>query len=212
MSGSNKAYRINYFPCLGKGEKQIMSKKTNGTVVRPLLATVAVIAAAAAMIIGGFAAFTASTSNTGNSFAAGTLTFSDNDGGTALITVSNLKPGDFMTRQIVVTNDGSLDANVAATLVTSGDLAPVLDVTVEEGVNEPFGAGTLASAGTLNASYDETNGTPNPWLAGASKTYDIVYTVQSGAGNTYQGDTATAALTFNATSLAGTERANGSAK
>ena len=51
---------------------------------RKLLATLAVVGVLGSLAAyGTFSAFSASTSNTGNTFAAGTVTIGDNDGGTA---------------------------------------------------------------------------------------------------------------------------------
>ena len=56
---------------------------------------VAVLGSVAAF--GVFAAFSQTTVNSGNSFAAGTVTIGDNDAGSALYNVSNRKPGDSVT-------------------------------------------------------------------------------------------------------------------
>lgn len=190
------------------------------SIVKPLLAVVAVVALTAALIYGGLAAFTASTSNTGNSFASGTLSFTDNDSGSALFNISNLKPGDTMTRSIQVNNTGSLDANVTVSLATDGVLADALDVTVKK--NNSSGddiVSTTNAQSTKTWTYDELEGSPSQgdysaWGAGDSKTYWIQYAF-AGDGvnndNDYQNKSATGSLTVNATSVAGDERANGSA-
>ena len=61
---------------------------------------------------GVFAAFSSTTSNPGNTFAAGTVTLTDNDGSVSLFSdATKAKPGD-TDRCIKVTYGGSLDATV----------------------------------------------------------------------------------------------------
>src|ERR671932_186985 len=61
---------------------------------------------------GAYSAFSSTTTNSGNQFAAGTVTISDNDSNNAAYSVSAAKPGDFGERCIKVTYSGSLTANV----------------------------------------------------------------------------------------------------
>jgi hypothetical protein len=62
--------------------------------------------------VGTFAAFSGTTSNSGNVFAAGTVYISDNDSAAAMYSVSNKKPNDVVTGCIKVTYQGSLGADV----------------------------------------------------------------------------------------------------
>lgn len=58
------------------------------------------------------AVFTAQTVNNGNSLAAGTVVLTDDDGGgasSALLTMSNIAPGEFSRNCITVTYSGTLD-------------------------------------------------------------------------------------------------------
>ena len=100
-------------------------------------------AGAAALLMAGllavsssWAAFSATTENTTNDLAAGTVTLSDNDAGVALFdNLTNLKPGDGETDCIEVTYSGTLDAEVRMYgSVTAGTgLEDYLDFTVERG-------------------------------------------------------------------------------
>jgi hypothetical protein len=75
------------------------------------LLVVGVVAATAGF--GVFAAFSATTDNSGNSIATGTVSIGDNDGGSAsLYSVSNAKPGDSQSGCIRATYTGSLGATV----------------------------------------------------------------------------------------------------
>jgi len=105
-----------------------------------------------------FAAFSSTTTNPGNSFAAGTVTLSDNDGGTALFNASNQKPGD-NDRCIKVTYSGTLDAAVKLySSAITGD-GSAFNLTVTEGSGDVtadctgFTAGTDVYTGTL-ADFD----------------------------------------------------------
>jgi hypothetical protein len=62
--------------------------------------------------IGTYAAFSATTVNPGDSFAAGTVVISDNDANAALYTITGAKPNDVVTRCIRVTYTGSLPSLV----------------------------------------------------------------------------------------------------
>lgn len=81
-----------------------------------LLLTVLVIGLGGALAgFGVFAAFSSTTSNPNNSFQAGNVSISDNDGGTGLFSNAglhaNTEPGDY-DRCVRVTYNGTLDADV----------------------------------------------------------------------------------------------------
>ena len=77
-----------------------------------LLAIVGVIGSSAMVWQASNAAFTATTNDGVNSFAAGTVALSDNDLGTALFSATNLKPGSTGQACIRVTYSGTLAAGV----------------------------------------------------------------------------------------------------
>ena len=62
-----------------------------------------------------YAAFTDTTSNDNNSWTAGSVTITDNDGGSALFTASGLVPGTTGARCITVTYSGTVTADIAMT-------------------------------------------------------------------------------------------------
>lgn len=84
-----------------------------------------------------WAAFSSTTSNSGDSFAAGTVAISDNDAGAALLSLSAAVPGAFDEGCITVTYSGSLSATVklygAGTFTSGSSLAPYLDLTITRG-------------------------------------------------------------------------------
>jgi hypothetical protein len=87
------------------------------------------------------AAFTGTTENAGNNWTAGTVTMTDDDGGSALYqTQADIVPGYTQTRCIEVTYTGSADltkvdlyAAVTPTGPAADTLADDLDVTVQIG-------------------------------------------------------------------------------
>ena len=93
---------------------------------------VAVLGSIAAF--GVFAAFSQTTVNSGNSFAAGTVTIGDNDAGSALYNVSNRKPGDSVTSCIRVTYSGTLTSDVHLyTADPIGAIGPYVNLTIDAG-------------------------------------------------------------------------------
>jgi hypothetical protein len=95
------------------------------------------------------AAFTDTTDNNGNDFGAGTVSIVDDDTGLVMFNVASMAPGDVVQNCILVTYTGSLDtsgvrlytANQATTTATN--LAPELNVTIDEGTVGPFVATEL---------------------------------------------------------------------
>lgn len=65
------------------------------------------------------AVFTAQTDNTGNSLEAGTIVLTDDDGGAAALTMTNIAPGEFSQKCIVVEYDGTLDPEAVKVFSTS---------------------------------------------------------------------------------------------
>jgi predicted ribosomally synthesized peptide with SipW-like signal peptide len=172
--------------------------------------------------VGTWSAFSATTQNSGNSFATGTVILTDDDAGTAMLTLANAKPGDSDTSCIIVTYTGTLPANVRLYGTTGGTgLDQYLDLVVTRGTKAPGGfdscAGFAADAtnyigagagviynGTLQGwadNYaaglvDPTPGTPELWTNPESHTYRFVITVQD--NNAAQGLTATQTFTWEA--------------
>lgn len=147
------------------------------------LATVAVLAAG-----GVFAAFTATTTNPGNSLTAGSVAISDNDGANVAMytsgAVGDLAPGDpAVVRCIKVTYTGSLDSAVklyGSSGVTNGGS---FDLTIERGTQTTgafpgcgdFVAGSTAYSGTLaGLGTDWTSGVDGKAAAAAWNQNDNV--------------------------------------
>jgi hypothetical protein len=91
------------------------------------------VAGAAALT---YSAYRAISTNAGNSYAAGSVTLSDNDSGTAMFTtLSGIKPGDSETSCIQVRDDGTLSSTVRLYASVTGTLAPYVTLTATRGTD-----------------------------------------------------------------------------
>jgi Camelysin metallo-endopeptidase len=172
---------------------------------RKILLTLATVGAAGALAsVGVFSAFSSTTSNPGNEFAAGTVTVGDNDSGAAAYDVSNAKPGASDERCVKVTYSGSLSSTL--TLYRSGftggtGLDDYVDLAITKGTGDQadcsdFSAGTSVYSGELKAfpssfagGLSLTNGSGNAgWNQNDAVTYRIRATLQD--DNAAQGLTA----------------------
>jgi len=146
-----------------------------------------------------------------NVFSTGTIGIST-DPTTALVTFSNMAPGDQVTNPITVTNAGSLELRYAVTSDTTEDtLAAQLDLTIKTGVTTCtnvgfgvdgtiiYGPGNLGSTTGTDVIGDPTQGddTGDRTLA-ASADEDLCFNVElpSATGNSFQGLTTTATFAF----------------
>ncbi len=157
---------------------------------RKLLLTTLVVGATSTVAgLGVFAAFTATTQNTGNSIASGTVTIGDNDLGPAMYTVSNMGPGAVTQRCIKVNYTGSLASTVKlyrSNTVTNGT-AFNLQIERGSGVTGGFPSctgftsaatiynGTLGGLGTSYASGIDAKG--SAWNNGDIVDYRFTVTV-----------------------------------
>jgi predicted ribosomally synthesized peptide with SipW-like signal peptide len=146
-----------------------------------------------------------------NVFSTGTIDIST-DPITALVTFSDMAPGDQVTNPITVTNAGSLELRYAVTSDTTEDtLAAQLDLTIKTGVTTCtnvgfdtdgtviYGPGDLGSTTGTDVIGDPTQGddTGDRTLA-ASADEDLCLNVElpSATGNSFQGLTTTATFAF----------------
>jgi predicted ribosomally synthesized peptide with SipW-like signal peptide len=182
---------------------------SNRTKVLRTLLLLGIVAAIAGT--GVFSAFSSQTENPGNVITTGTVTIEDNDGGTALYTMSAAKPGESKTSCIKVTYQGSLPATVKLFTTSSiGALGPYVNLKVEAGTQTspsfpscteftPASSGATVYEGTLSAFATEhssfANGiTTNPasatkWETGNSVVYRFTATLSASAPNSAQGAT-----------------------
>ena len=186
------------------------------TAVRISMVLLAILLASFSILTTSRAVFTDTTDNNGNNFAAGDVTIVDDDTGSVLFNIGNFAPGETFENCIAVTYNGSLDADVrlySANLATTTalNLAPQINVTVEEGTGSGFTAtelggnegdctgfvasSTLTAVGETLDSF-ATNYTNfatglSAWAplggSGDSRTYRFVVELDAAAPNAYQG-------------------------
>jgi predicted ribosomally synthesized peptide with SipW-like signal peptide len=191
-------------------------------VARKLLLT-ALILGCFAVVSGAatYSAFSSQTSSSGNSFAAGTVQLTDNDAGSAMLSLSNAQPSASDTSCILLTYSGSLASTVRLYGTISGGLASYLTLTVTRGTDSspsfdscssftPDGSdyigagngviyqGNLSAFPTTYAAglVDPTSGSPESWTTSETHSYSFVVTLQN--DNAAQGSSATAAFTWEA--------------
>lgn len=110
-----------------------------------------------------YSVFTATTSNTGNSWATGTVVLSDDDSNTAMFSVTNLTAGSTGTRCIAVTSTGSMPSSVklyGTSYSTTNSLGSNLTITITQGTGGTFASGSsctgFTALGTGSAVYSGT--------------------------------------------------------
>ena len=162
-----------------------------------------------------YAAFTATTDNGVNNWAAGTVAISDNDSNVVLFNATGLRPGDSATRCIEVTKTGSLASAVklyGSGLGTTNGLSTHLNISVDQGTGavssgsctnfSALGTGASVYSGTL-AGFTATNfaggyGNWAPPSGSESRTFRFTYTLSSSAPNSTQGGTANVTFVWEA--------------
>jgi hypothetical protein len=101
--------------------------------------------------------YSGTTANPGNSFTSGTLDISTGTA-SALVTMSNMAPGDAYTAPLTVTNGGSMELRYAIlSLTTENPLAAQLVLTVRSGITALNC--TTANIGTGSGVYSGILGT-----------------------------------------------------
>jgi spore coat-associated protein N len=194
-------------------------KKEILTMFRRYLFIALAIGVAAGFIGLGSALFTDNQSVSANTFSNGTVDISTSPT-TALVTFSNMAPGDLVVAPITVNNAGTLNLRYAisatATNTDTKGLMSQLQLSIKQdvttctapaAVNTNFDAtGTyiynalpLGNTTGLNIVGDPTTGFQTgdrPLAAGASEILCFKVALPQGTGNAYQGATTTATFAF----------------
>lgn len=178
---------------------------------------VAFVVAGLVVAQGSYSAFSAKVSNAGNSFSVGTVALNDDDAGSALFSLTNLRPGSSGTQCITVTSTGTLPSTVK--LYTSGAsttkaLASYVNLTITQGSGGSYGScsgfvaqssGSSLYAGTLAALTGSATGFATglgswaPTGTGTeSRTFQFGYVISSGTPDSAQGGTASVGFTWEA--------------
>jgi spore coat-associated protein N len=161
---------------------------------RKVLVPLATLLAAGAVVVGSGASFT-STSTHSVAVTSGNLSHHNN---TVSLTTENIKPGDTVTGDVVITNDGSLDSTLSLqeTSETSTFVAGDLKLVIKQGASVlytgDFGGldnDTLLDLGALDV--DD------------STTVTFTVSMSPNAGNLNQGKSASASYQWVTTQTAG---------
>lgn len=182
--------------------------------VKKLTATTTLLAAVVAVLsLSAMAFFTDTASLPTNTLSTGSVDINTSPT-SALVTFSDMAPGDQVTAPITVSNDGSLELRYAVTSTTTEDtLAAQLDLTIKSGVtactDAGFGVdgavvyttGDLGSVAGINVIGDPaTGGQAGDRTLAASANEVLCFNVSlpSSTGDTFQGLTTTATFAFQA--------------
>lgn len=184
--------------------------------LRKTAATVVVLAAFAGLLsLSAWAVFTDTASVGSNTFTTGTVDISTSPA-SALVTYSNMAPGDTVTNSLVVTSAGSLDLRYAiSSSATNADAKGLkdqltltiktIDVTTPATPCDNFD-GTQLYTGDLDGTTgklvgDNAQGAQagdRPLAASASETLCFRVNLPLSTGNSFQNATTTATFTFDA--------------
>jgi hypothetical protein len=161
--------------------------------------------------IGTWSAFSATTENRGNSFVAGSVTMTDDDGGSsALFDLSDMAPGTTSSACITVTYTGSVESNRVKLYgaTTGSGLDRYLNVKVTRGSGgsfkncagfTPHANGVLYDDTLENYPDDYAGGIGDlstDWAKNQSHVYRFDVTLPSGTPNAAQTLTASQAFTW----------------
>jgi hypothetical protein len=174
------------------------------------------IAAACLIGFGGLAAWTVTTQNAGNAFAAGSVHHTNlaklNGAGVGtsctdqagvcgvIFTLANAKPGSSVSGTVQITNNaGSLPSTFSLSLSSSsGALCASLNASITDNETTPqnFYNGTLSAMGAQSLKSSAGNAS---WPASDTGTYTFTITLPASSANTDMGQTCTAAYTWTQT-------------
>ena len=181
------------------------------TLVGATAVPAAVLASGALVWGASQAAFSGQTINNGNSWATGTVVLSDDDSGTAMFNVTNMKPGATGTKCIQVTSTGSLASAVklyGTGFTQTNSVGAQITLTVEEGTGATTSSctgftgssiftGTLADFAANRSNYSNGAGTWAPTgTPPETRSYKFTYTLAANAPDSVQGSTAGIGFTW----------------
>jgi len=181
---------------------------------RRTLGALATVLAAAGLTVASGADFTASSANPANTFSTGTLSMLNSANNAAIFTASNVRPGENTTGTVDIANTGSLSGAFTLTKssLTDSDLANPLSAKLNVVVDD-CGAFSGSTAPTCGDSDDVNKYTGTladmstsghgvsalgSFASNDKHRYQFRVTLDTSAGNAYQGDSSTAAFTWNA--------------
>ncbi|QFG69592.1 hypothetical protein [Ornithinimicrobium pratense] len=162
---------------------------------KKVLAPLAVLLAAGALAVGSGATFTSASSNTIGSVTSGTLTHSNSKDNQVILSAQALQPGKSQTGDVTLTNTGTLPASFSLTgkdaqsTFAQGDLKLKVVNEANSHIVYEGDFGGLRDGGAKQIG----NFTP-----GQAATFKFTVTLDQNAGNTAQGQSASAAIVWDA--------------
>ena len=171
---------------------------------RRTIGALAVVLAAVGITVGSGANFTAHSANPANTFTAGTLSMSDSAAG-AILSATNLKPGDVNTGTVDIANTGSVPGTFTLSTSNAVDTASLLGELNLKVEDCGLYSGTTApscSTGTSVLYNGKANAIPSTALgsyaANAKHRYQFSVTMPTTIANTFQGKTASVEFDWDA--------------
>jgi len=226
--GGEQPPRTKEIPIMNFSLRQARDGKRATSTTRKLLATIAVLGAAASIAgLGTYATFTSTTSQS-HAISSGTVTIALGATGASTnrlnIGASGVAPGDTIQRSVDLTNSGSLDL-ASVTLTTSASPSSLLDTDTTNGLQmvidkcsaawtesgPPYTyscSGTTSTVVASRAVIGNSIALSNLGVttAGATDHLRVTLTLPSGAGNTLQNQSSTISYAFTGTQRAATNK------
>lgn len=170
------------------------TSRRSTTVLVPL----ATLLAAAAVAVGSGATFTSQTGNTVSSVTAGTLKHTNSKADRAIFDLTNMKPGDTLNGELVLTNTGSLPASFGLTEVSSanGFTGSNLALTITNTTT-----GTQVYTGTFGGLADGVRTGLGVVEPGVANSYRFTVKLAQDTPNTDQGAAASAVYAWDSVQL-----------
>lgn len=160
-----------------------------GRAIAALVVPLSVLLAGGLVWQSSYAAFSARTENSGNSWSTGRVTLNDDDRGAAALTVENMVPGDSGEKCIVVTSNSNVPGEVRTyveDLLKDRNLENHIKISMEKGTGGSFNdctgftpdsgaapiTGTLAQLAAADTDWATgANGWVTSGTAGETKSY-----------------------------------------
>jgi hypothetical protein len=152
---------------------------------------------AAAVAVGSGADFSSHSANPANTFSSGTLLQSNSKSGVAIVTGSNLKPGDVRSGEVTITNTGSLAGTFKLTESNASNGFGAGDMTLK--IDEVTGQKTVSLYGGDIGKVPAEGIGLGSFAAGEARTYRFTATFAEGSPNSDQGKVAKADYEWDAT-------------
>ena len=170
-----------------------------------IISLVLAVALAIPAIGGTQADFTAVTTNPGNVFRSAVISMATDHPAGAFVDVSNLAPGDTVTRTVTVENTGAVPFTYAITATNEGGPETALWKNKVKGLQVSVsGDSGEIFAGPISHLAGISSGTVVP--AGGTEVLTYVFSLPNATGNAFQGLAQGVGITYDATQLAGQAR------